>query len=169
MSKSFFFYIHDDLSGDLNWRKCGKGMTPYSVVRSRQKFCSKQFSLAHLYFGNPNHISFLEEQFKSKFKRKTGTEINNISSQTELFKMTEFEMLVAAKSIIDTNNLQILKVELSKPYSAANSGECPFGIPTEVDSYEYLKNMVIKQWGEFSNDRISPATAMFSELFKVVA
>lgn len=167
MSKSFFFYIHDDLSGDSEWKKSGIGMTPYSVVRARQKFCSKRFSLTHLYFGNPNHISFLEAQFKTKFYHKSGTAINGINAQTELFKMTELEIIVAVNKIISSNNLHIRKLELEQPYSAANSGDCPFGIPSEANSYFYLKGMVTKQWGQFSEETVSAASAQFNQLFEI--
>jgi len=167
MSKSYFLYLHSDLSGDPDWNKCGIGMTPYSVVRSRQKFCSKKFSLNHLYFGNPNHISFLEAQFKTKFYRNSGTAINNINAQTELFKMTELEIIVAINKIIRDNKLHIRKLELENPYSAANSGDCPFGIPSESYSYSYLKEMVIKQWGKFSEETVSASTAQFNELFEI--
>jgi hypothetical protein len=168
MNKSFFLYIHDDLSGDADWKKCGIGMTPYTVVRTRQKFCSKKFGLTHLYFGNPNHIKFLETQFKTKFYTKSGTAINGISAQTELFKMTELEIIVAINNIIKNNKLHVRKLELEEPYSAANSGECPYDIPGEATSYYYLKNKVKKQWGEFSEELVSTATAQFNELFKVV-
>jgi len=167
MSKSFFFYIHDDLSGDPDWKKSGIGMTPYSVVRSRQKFCSKKFQLNHLYFGNPNHISFLESKFKKMFYKKSGTAINGISSQTELFKMTELEIIVATNTIIRDHQLHIRKLELNDPYSATNSGECPFKIPSEATSYFYLRDLVIKQWGKFSDEKISSATVQFNKLFEI--
>lgn len=168
MSKSFFFYIHDDLSGDTDWKKCGIGMTPYSVVRSRQKFCSEQFNLNHLYFGNPNHIAYLEAKFKSLFYNKSGTAINNISSQTELFKMTELEMIIAINKIIKENKLHIRKLELETPYSAAKSSDCPFGIPSEVNSYSFLKDKITKQWGEFSTEAFTASSAKFNELFEIV-
>ena len=166
--KSFFWYMHNDLSGDPDWKKCGIGMTPYSVVRARQKFCSKQFSLNHLYFGNPHHINFLESEFKNKCYKKSGSHINEISSQTELFKMTELEILVSIDKIIIDNKLHVYKVELTNPYSAANSGECPFGIPSETISYDYLRDKVIKNWGKYEDVKITRSTAKFNELFEVV-
>jgi hypothetical protein len=168
MSKSFFLYVHDDLSSNPDWKKLGKGMTPYSVVRARQKFCSKKFSLSHLYFGNPNHISFLEAQFKNMFYNKSGTAINDINAQTELFKMAELEIVVAVNKIIKDNKLHIRKLELPKPYSAANSGDCPLSIPSEVNSYNYLKEMVTKEWGQFLNEPVSASTVQFNKLFEVV-
>ena len=63
MSKSFILYIHNDLSGDPDWKKIGKAMTPYSAVRSRQKNCSKKFYLNHIFIGDPCHINVLEESF----------------------------------------------------------------------------------------------------------
>lgn len=166
MSKSFFFYVHNDLSGDPSWKKCGKGMTPYSVVRARQKYCSKKFQLNHLYFGNPSHISYLEEKFKNKFYKFSGTYLNSISSQTELFKMSELQIIEAVDYIIESNSLHITKLELQQPYSAANSGECPFGIPSEVNSYDYLKDKIIKKWGSCETSyKITASTAQYNKLF----
>ena len=168
LMKSFFWYMHDDLSGDPDWKKCGIGMTPYSVVRARQKFCSKQFSLNHLYFGNPHHIYFLESEFKKSNYKKSGSHINEISSQTELFKMSELEILVAIDKIITDNNLHVSKLELPKPYSAANSGECPFDIPSETVSYDYLKHKITKSWGKFEEVKITKSTVKFNEIFKIL-
>ena len=66
--RSFFIYVHDDLSQDPDWKKVGKSMTPHSAVRARQKYCSKKVSLNHLYFGDPAHIDFLEKEFKEEYR-----------------------------------------------------------------------------------------------------
>jgi len=151
MSKSFIIYIHNDLSGDTNWKKIGKAMTPYSAVRSRQKNCSQKFYLNHIFFGDPEHINILEETFKKTCYRLSGTYLNKISGQTELFKMPEEEILIHLLGIIEQYNLNVKKIDLDGPYFACNSGECPLQIPSENYSYAYLRNLVIKTWGTCSN------------------
>jgi hypothetical protein len=145
--KSFFFYIHDDLNGDSNWKKIGVAMTPYSAVRARQKFCSKEFSLNHVYFGAPRDIGRLESKIKQALIYKSGKYLNNISSQTEMFKIPEEELLTTINNIITSSNLLITKCELEQPYSAANSGNCPFGIPSEQYSHSFLADKVFHKWG----------------------
>jgi hypothetical protein len=167
MNKSFFLYLHNDLSGDTAWKKVGIGMTPYSVVRSRQKFCSSRFGLTHLFFGDPSHIAFLEEEFKSKFHRNSGTFINNISAQTELFKMLEDDILSKLNDIIKNNDLHIKKLDLAVPYTAANSGECPYNIPSESKSYNYLHQLIIDQWSKMIvYGKTSKSSCNFSKLFE---
>jgi hypothetical protein len=168
MSKSFYVYIHDEASGHPDWKKCGKGMTPYSVVRSRQKSSLKKICLNHLYFGNPMHVEFLENQFKNKFGHLSGSTLNEISSQTELFNMTEKEIITELDIIIKNNDLHIMKLELDQPYSAANSGECPMKIPSEAKSYDYHRNIVIKRWGSCEDVKITKSTKQFNNLFTVI-
>ena len=169
MNKSFFLYLHIDLSGNPQWRKLGIGMTPYSVVRSRQKFCSNRFELTHLFFGDPSHIAFLEQEFKTKFYQNSGTYINKINAQTELFKMSEEDILLELAKIIDANELHIKKLAMDTPYSAANSGECPYNIPSEVNSYSYLRDLIVEEWGEIlTHGKTSRASFNFSKLFKEI-
>ena len=108
MSKSFILYIHNDLSGDTNWKKIGKAMTPYSAVRSRQKNCSQKFYLNHIFFGDPEHINILEETFKKTCYRLSGTYLNKISGQTELFKMPEEEILI---HLLDCENSSTFSIK----------------------------------------------------------
>ena len=150
-NKSFVLYVHKDLSGRPDWRKVGKSMTPYSAVRTRQKFCSDKFFLDHIFIGVPSHIDALEKSFKTRYQRYTGSFINKISGQTEMFNMSENDVLDGLKKIIKENNLYVRKIELDKPYSACNSGECPLGIPSETMSYDYLKNLVVSHWNDFPN------------------
>jgi hypothetical protein len=169
MNKSFFLYLHNDLSGNSAWKKVGIGMTPYSVVRSRQKFCSDRFGLTHLFFGDPSHIAFLEKEFKDKFFHNSGTYINKISAQTELFNMAEEDILLAINNIIKINELHIKKLDLAVPYSAANSGECPYNIPSEAESYNHLRDLIIEEWDTIVvRGKTSKASIRFSKLFEEV-
>ena len=82
--------------------------------------------------------------------------------------MSELEILVAIDKIITDNNLHVSKLELPKPYSAANSGECPFDIPSETVSYDYLKHKITKSWGKFEEVKITKSTVKFNEIFKIL-
>jgi hypothetical protein len=169
MSKSFILYLHNDLSGNPDWKKLGKAMTPYSAVRSRQKNCSEKFYLNHVFLGDPVHIDFLEETFKRDYYVYSGTHINKISGQTELFKMSEDAILLELSKIIENYKLHIKKVELDHPYSACNSGECPLNIPSEANSYSFLRDKIIKTWGVCSNTvskKMSRADSYFNLLFE---
>ena len=163
--KSFYIYVHDDLSQDPDWKKVGKSMTPHTAVRARQKYCSKKVSLNHLYFGDPAHIDFLEKEFKDKFADKTGTVINDgkISCQTEMFKMPEADIVDALNDIIETNALHVKNLELGYLYSASNQEECPLKIPNEDKSYDHCRELVITQWGQCSDHKISKANRQLTQ------
>jgi len=166
---SFILYLHNDLSGNPDWKKLGKAMTGFSAVRSRQKNCSEKFYLNHIFLGDPVHIDFLEETFKNTFYHYSGTAINRISGQTELFKMPENSIIKELMKIIEIYNLHIRKIELGKPYDACNSTECPLGTPSETNSYFYLRNMIVKQWGECSDSttpKMTKSDKQFYNLFE---
>jgi hypothetical protein len=114
------------------------------------------------------HVEFLENQFKNKFRHLSGSILNEISSQTELFKMTEKEIITELDIIIKNNDLHIMKLELDQPYSAANSGECPMKIPSEAKSYDYHRNIVVKRWGNCEDVKITKSTKQFNNLFTVI-
>jgi len=163
--KSFFLYLHDDMSGDPDWHKLGKGMTPYSVVRARQKFCSKRFELAQLWFGYPTHVHYLEEAFKKKFYKNSGEFVNKISAQTEMFKMSKDDIIGNVNKIIVDNKLQVGLVTLATPYSASNSTGCPFKIPPEKRSYDHLWNIVHTNYGGAKPVPSINANNLFDEFF----
>lgn len=166
MHRSFFLYIHGDMSGDPDWNKSGKVMTPYSAVRVRQRFCSKKFQLEHLFFGYPPHIDILEDSFKEKFVSKSGTKLTGISSQSELFNMSSDSMRIEVNKIISEKNLFIKEIILDKPYDASNSSECPLGILSELNSHEQLTNRVSDIWGD-EIAKINKKTNMFYSLFEI--
>lgn len=168
IDRSFFAYLHDDLSGDPLYKKFGKTMTPYSAVRVRQRYCSKKFSLNHLWFGHPSDINELEIFFKEKFYEYTGTYLTGISAQSELFRLSESFMVSEITNLISKWNLKIKKIELDEPYSAANSSECPIGIPGEKNSYSFLMNKINQTWGKQSLfDIPAKNRLMFGSLFDI--
>ena len=138
---SFFFYIHNDLSGDPDWKKIGKSMTPYSAVRARQKYCSEVFHLNHIWFGNPKDINFIEKTIKTNLHELSAKYLNGISA-TEVFKIQENELIKQVNQLIEDYGLQVWKQQLDKPYSASKSSECPLEIPMETESYHYLKKIL---------------------------
>ena len=138
LKKSFFLYIYGDLCGNPEYNKLGVGMTPYSVLRSRQKSCSERIEIDYLLFGHPDQVSFLEDKFKKKYNHLTGTMLNGIPSQTELFKIKKENMFDSVMEIINEYKLNVVFLNMPVPYSAVNSGECPLGIPSEKRSYDFL-------------------------------
>lgn len=135
------------LCGTKNVWKLGKTMTPYSAVRSRNRVYWGGFGLDHLFFGHPASIDALEESLKLFFHEFSGTVLNKRSGQTEMFMVDIDVLLAKIQELIVKNNLQVAKVAMDAPYTASNSGECPFGIPSESKSYEYLDNLVNAQLG----------------------
>jgi hypothetical protein len=159
---SHFLYIHKDLSGDPDWNKAGVSVTPYTAVRVRQKFCSKEFALDHLYFGRERHIHQLESLIKERYSHLTGKAITGMN-QTELFKVSQSDLVAFINLTIKERHFHIQKVELKKPYSAANAGNCPFGIPSEGAVWQWANRLVDDRWG---NDPYRTPQQMFDELFE---
>lgn len=159
---SHFFYIHQDLSGDPDWNKAGVSITPYSAVRARQKFCSKEFTLDHLYFGRSRHIHRLESIVKERYKHLSGKTLTG-RGQTELFNVDQLSLTKFINQTIEDLGLHIQKVELEKPYSASNAGNCPFKVPSESSVWQWAENLVEDRWGK---DPYISAKGMFAELFE---
>lgn len=149
---SHFLYIHKDLSGDPAWNKVGVSLTPYSAVRARQKFCSKEFTLDHLYFGREIHIAHLEEIVKDTYRTLSGKVITD-RGQTELFKLSQEKLVEFIDATIIKKDFHIHKVQLKKPYSASKSSVCPFGVPGELQANDWANRLVEEKWGK-SNGQI---------------
>lgn len=169
-NSSYFFYIHPDLNGTPNVHKLGVTKTPYSAVRARQKFCWNQFGLTHLYFGLPGSIGILESRLKTQLLYLSGNKINGFGAQTEMFKISIDDLISQVDNIIEHRKLNIRRVELPQPYTASNSGQCPFGIPTEdmADVWAYRKAQEL--FGEDAHKidaTVGNSRAMFANLFEV--
>ena len=159
---SHFLYIHKDLSGDPDWNKAGVSVTPYTAVRVRQKFCSKEFALDHLYFGRARHIHQLEANIKERYKHLSGKVLTN-RGQTELFNVSQLILVKFINETIEEKSFHIQKVELTKPYSASNAGNCPFNIPSESTVWSWAEKLVEHHWGK---DPYKTSKEMFAELFE---
>ena len=136
---SHFLYIHKDLSNVAGVWKVGVAMTPYSAVRARQKFCWNKFHLDYLYFGLPGHVRSLEKIIKRRFEHLTGKQSQGTSANTEMIKIDIEILLKEIEGTIEEHGFAIHQLELTEPYSAAKSGDCPFGIPSEVYAGEWLQ------------------------------
>lgn len=134
MNKSFIFYLHYDISGDLTIIKLGRGMSPHAVVRLRQRLTARKFYLDHFYYGHPDDIVRLENCIKSLLKERAVSE----HGQKELFKIPMDRAVELVETFILLHQLKIVKVELEEKYSAHNSQLCPLRIPPETRSYKYL-------------------------------
>jgi len=144
---SHWLYIHKDLSSDPDWNKIGVTLTPYSAVRARQKNCSKPFCLDHLYFGREGHIDRLETDFKKTFGVLSGRSLTDLG-QTELFKVSQQDMINWLNSRITDLELQVFKVQLTAPYTASKSSDCPLNVPSESTAWEYCQKLVKQTWGK---------------------
>ena len=161
---SHFLYIHKDMSGTPDIWKPGIAILPYSAVRARQKFTWKQFELNYLFFGRPRNIIFLEKTIKSHFSHCSGKALQGFGGQTELFQVKEEDLLLYIRATIQQYNLAIKEVLLETPYTASNSGQCPFNCPTEAHAESWCSKKAIELFGE---DDYRSAKDMFNQLFGV--
>jgi hypothetical protein len=143
---SHFFYIHKDLKDHPGVNKIGIAISPYSAVRARQKFCWDPVQLDHLYFGLPEDIRRLETRFKKDYAWCSGKKLNQRGGQSELFKLTEEEVIYAVGQIIDFYKLKVFKVVLEKPYTASSSAQCPLGLPPEAHLHTHCNREVRSIW-----------------------
>jgi len=164
--KSFFLYIHKDLSGVNGVWKIGKAMTPYSAVRARQKFCWNKFELDYLFFGDPIDIDALERYLKNKFHSLSSKRLTKNGASTELFQINIDIILKTITRQIELCCLNVKQVLLAEKYSAANSGQCPIGIPSEQYSHYYLNKMLEKEFGSYTKPTYKPALNTFNQLFE---
>lgn len=169
---SHWLYIHKDLGGEPGVLKPGITMLPYSAVRARQKFIWKKFELDHLYFGRSTHIKFLESKIKKNFYFCSAKAKLRTGGQTELFKIDEEELLLYIQQVISAYELDVKKILLDKPYSANNSGQCPFGCPSEKYAFDWCEDKVNAWFGPYKFSNIDKAknyypTYIFNELFTV--
>jgi hypothetical protein len=173
MSTSCFLYMHKDMSDIPDVWKIGVSKSPYSAVRARQKFCWKKFGLEHLYFGFPYHIAILESEIKKSFYKYSGSFLNNIGSQTEILNIDIKNLKDFISFTIEARDLSIVEVTLSEPYTASNSGSCPFGIPIEKKIDEWTNHRLGEIFRKkhtkkgFLGQRINKASRrnIFEELF----
>jgi hypothetical protein len=149
---SNFLYIHKDMSGDPAWNKVGISITPYSAVRSRQKNCSQEFTLDHLYFGRAVHIERLEYLLKDTYKNFTGKVITG-RGQTELFNLTQDQLVKIIDENIVKKEFDIIKMELKNPYRASKASDCPFDVPSESAVAPWAKKLVLETWGESEEEK----------------
>lgn len=168
---SHFFYIHADMSKKKDVWKIGISITPYSAVRARQKYCSEKFGLDHLFFGFPDDIKDLERYLKEVLFDITPRDLLVHGNQTELFQITEEQLLHHVNALIELHNFQIIKCDTFGKYTASRSGDCPYGIPSERLSNDWCNNELIKHFSSrptkklpYSRHRFS-TTRMFHLLF----
>lgn len=161
---SHFLYIHKDLTNVPDAWKVGKTLTPYSAVRSRQKFCWNQFGLQHLYFGFKSHIAFIEDKVKQKFYPWSGKKIQQFGTQTEMFKVNIEHLTKFIDQLIVENNLKVRKVEMQGDYTASNSGSCPFGIPSEAWAEHWAHQKCLEIFG-VSEENYKNSKSTFNKIF----
>lgn len=166
---SHFLYLHKDLTNTPNVWKIGVAITPYSAVRARQKFCWQQFGLDYLWFGHPDHIQFIEERVKDSFWNCSGKTLQNLGTQTEIFKVEIKALTHKVNVLIQEHDLCVKEIPLDRPYVASNSGQCIFGIPSEKYAAAWLDQKVKDCWPDkikLINRSAQVTTANFGRLFE---
>jgi hypothetical protein len=133
------------MSGTPNVWKVGIAITPYSAVRARQKFTWEPFGLEYLYFGQSDHVEWLEQSVKEHFKLRSGKALQGYG--TELFKVDIMELRRQINKIISEAELNVRQLEMKVPYTATSSKQCPYHIPAEKDCNSYLENLVSQIFG----------------------
>ena len=134
---SHFLYIHPCMAGTPNVWKVGVSKTPYSAVRGRQKYTWAKFGLTHLYFGVPSHILWLEQEVKDHYRNCSRKLLQGYG--TEIFEVDIIQLQKCISDTIVEGNLNVIPIDLYEPYTAASSGQCPFGIPGEKEADWYLE------------------------------
>lgn len=165
-NKSGFFYLHKSLDNTPDAWKAGIALSPYSAVRARSKFTWETFVLHHIYFGVPNDIAILEELVKRRLYHLSGAYLNGNGGQTEIFKITEEDLLSTVQDIIVKHCLRIFKLELKSPYSANNKSACPFKLPCEDDMQSWTVREVERHWPGCMGQKKVLTNAIFNELFE---
>jgi hypothetical protein len=165
-NRSGFFYLHRSIDKTPDIWKVGVTLSPYSAVRARSKFTWEKFVLDHLYFGVPADVGILEETVKNSLYERSGAHLNGLGGQTEIFNITEAELLEKIQQIIITRGLNVSKLELGEPYCANNKTTCPLGLPGEQNMLDWTLREVEKQWpGSLMKKRPS-TNIMFNLLFE---
>ena len=156
---SHFLYIHPCMAGTSDVWKIGVSKTPYSAVRSRQKFTWDKFGLTDLYFGDPSDIDRLEKSIKHNFKHLSGKAIQGYG--TELFKINKKILKQHIAYTIEHGNLKVIPIPMEEPYTAASSGQCPFGIPGESDADYWLHQKYLTIFKSWPKGRVTPKRRVF--------
>ena len=162
---SYWFYLHPELSGRTNYWKAGKSLTPYSAVRSRQRFLVDDFYLSAVWFGHPTDIAKLEKLVHGLYSPRGQSQLG--SSRGELIyydpKEQDSSLEARVEQIIYSYNLSVQRMFTgdSRGYHATNSSQCCFGCWQEKDAHEWSRRRV---W-ELFNRRLGRARTTYDSLF----
>ena len=164
---SHFYYIHKDVGGDPDFLKPGVTVHPSNVVRGIQRKQSRKFVIDHLYFGRPEHIYYLESCVKEQYKSVSGKVLLEWGNQTELFKVSIKELLVAVDDIINYKwrPLDIVKIPLKEPYYGTNQSTCTLQLPVGEKDGWYFENKVNELFGYTSQRTKIAPTRTIKNLF----
>ena len=77
--------------------------------------------------------------------------------------MSVISLIKFINETVEELGFHIQKIELKKPYSAVNAGNCPFGVPSESSVWHWAEKLVENRWGK---DPYKTTRQMFDELFE---
>lgn len=145
---SYWLYIHPELSQKDHYWKVGRSLTPYSAVRSRQRYLIDDFYLTAVWFGKPDDIARLETTVQSIYKPldSPGT------GRRELIYYNPNEQHHSLETAIDViiygHKLKVVRRYTGNPrgYHATNSGQCPLHCDQEQYAHEWSRQQLKQQF-----------------------
>ena len=143
MSTSYWLYIHPELSNKENYWKVGKSLTPYSAVRSRQRFLVDDFYLTAVWFGHPDDIALLEAEIHRMFRPVVWNKLGSSRGELVYFNPEhETETLEQTiDAVITVNEYRVRRIVAPSPrgYHATNASQCPYGCAQEKDAHKWSR------------------------------
>ena len=166
MSTSYWLYLHPELQGKKNYWKVGKSLTPYSAVRSRQRFLVDDFYLTAVWFGHPSDVAAMEQIIHSIYRPILGSKLG--SSRGELVYYDEeaegYSLATSIQLAIDLRKASLTRMHTSDPrgYHATCSSQCVFNCVQEKDAHEWSRRLIRSMFNR--RVTVKPKT-MYEHLF----
>lgn len=166
MSTSYWLYMHPELGGQQHYWKVGKSLTPYSAVRSRQRFLVDDFYLTAVWFSEPGEIAALERDIHDIWRPKYGKKLG--SSRGELIYYNPEEenrnLTTAVELMIISRQANIKRMYTCDPkgYHATNAGQCCFHSDQEKYAHEWSRTKL----RDLFNIRVGSPKNQFENLFE---
>jgi len=163
MKNSYWFYLHPELTNQPHYHKAGRSLTPYSAVRSRQRFMLADFYLTAVWFGHPEDIAHLERTVHDLYRP---SELG--PGRRELIyynpEQRRYDLETAIEMIIYSHRLSVVRRYTQDPrgYHAVNSSQCPFNCAAEKDAHEWSRSEL---WSRFRR-RLGSRGRQFDDLFE---
>jgi hypothetical protein len=141
MSTSYWLYMHPELTGEPGYWKVGKSLTPYSAVRSRQRFLVNDFYLTAVWFGHPNDIADQERDILVRFRPPHTQRLGSSRSELIYYQppagQPQLAQVLDQMILSSQRRIQRMHPDDARGYHATNSGQCCFGSDREAYAHEW--------------------------------